>query len=65
MLKLRQCTEKDINDKFFVPESDDWPRETIIANYLKYMICLDNPNLIELDGQLVNGDGTFLKVAWH
>ena len=63
-LKLRQCTEKDIDEKLF-EMTRDWPEALIKTKYLKSMMCLDDPNQIHLDGQFINDDGTFLKVEWR
>ena len=29
------------------------------------MLCLDDPNVVELEGQFVNGDGSFLAITWR
>ena len=62
---LRQCTEEDINDYLFAPEGDgdDWSVEKLMELRIN-MLCLDDPNLIELDGQFHKDDGSFLKISW-
>ena len=63
-MNLRVCNETDTNEMIFEPTGDDWSREKL-NGLASYMLCLDDPNLVSLDGQYTNGDGTFLTIAWR
>ena len=62
-LEMRVCNEIDTNEMIFEPAGDKWSRE-MLNGLASYMLCLDDPNFISLDGQYVNGDGTFLSITW-
>ena len=47
----------------FEPYGNDWTREKL-NDLTSFMLCLDDPNAVELDGQYANGDGSFLSITW-
>ena len=63
-LTLRPCNATDISELLFEPDGDEWNREAL-TNLAPSMYCLDDPNLVDLDGQYSAGGGTFLTIAWR
>ena len=60
---MRPCNITDTDEMLFEPSGEDWSREKL--NLLaSSMYCLDDPNLVELEGQFQNDAGTFLVIEW-
>ena len=46
----------------YKPIQEDWSNGKLEA-YQEQMVCLDDPNQMELEGQYKHDDGNFLKIA--
>ena len=62
-LKLRACDWIDTTYMIFEPAGNDWSRENL-TDIADSMLCLDDPNVISLNGHYLKGDGTFLSITW-
>ena len=48
-LQLRVCNKTDTNEMIFEPSGDDWTRDKL-NDLNSFMLCLDDPHVVELEG---------------
>ena len=61
---MRTCNEDDINERFYETENVVYSKSKLYS-IRNYMICLDDPNSVELEGDINDGDGKFLQIKWE